>query len=154
MLVDAVDSADAGANGAFELLLEQVPYGLARVTCQAEGCVSTTLDIIATEGTNALDITLDRALYLHGRVTSAGESRPVPNVRVRLLGANGSNWITSSNGGGWYEFYVAPRDAVSAHLTVELGGRRLATSELPPVRDPLELEHDIEVALVAPSKAR
>jgi hypothetical protein len=153
--VDASDVVALGTDGAFELQLDEVPYGLARLTCEAEGCVTKAFDIIAADtGAGALDITLERALHLHGRVLRAGDSRPVPDVRVRLLGANGASAITFSNAAGRYEFYVAPKDVVGARLTVELGGQRLAVSELQPVKNPLELEHDITLALVAPSKPR
>jgi hypothetical protein len=153
--VDASDVVALGTDGAFELQLDEVPYGLARLTCEAQGCVTKALDIIATDtGAGALDITLERALHLHGRVLRASDSRPVSDVRVRLLGANGASAITFSNAAGQYDFYAAPKDVVGARLMVELGGERLAVSQLPVVKDPLELVHDITVALVAPSKPR
>ena len=154
---DASEVVALGSDGAFELPLEQVPYGAARLTCTAEGCVTKSFGIIAADTTATaagFEITLERAMWLHGRVVRASDAAPVPDVRVRLLSASGASSITFANGGGQYTFYAAQRDVAGGRLMVELGGRRLAVSELPAASNPLELEHDIAVKIVAPSKGR
>jgi hypothetical protein len=152
--VDVHDFGTAEPDGTFDFLLAEVPTGGANVTFEADGYVTKSIVVNALQDVDGLNITLEPAVHLHGRVLNANDSRPLPNLRVRLLSTNGASWVAFADPGGRYSFYAAAKDVAGARLMVEFGGRRLAVSELPAAPNQLDLEHDIAVAIVAPSKGR
>ncbi|MCK6448690.1 MAG: carboxypeptidase regulatory-like domain-containing protein [Planctomycetes bacterium] len=155
--VEYQDNATTDADGRFELTLEAVPLGHARLVAASTGFAPTRLEV-ATPTNSTVTVELERAIHVRGIVRRAGDGAPVDGARVRALFGDdrGSvHEVAETEKDGEYELELPVSTARAARWVVEYRGRRrgfgaLEFAQVPPA----EVVRDFEVDLPLPRGVR
>jgi protocatechuate 3,4-dioxygenase beta subunit len=154
---DYGDATAVRADGTFELAVENVPTGPAKLTATAWGFVPRTWDVVVPvepEHGGGLELELERELLVRGRVTRRADGEPVSGARLRTMlpgSREQASPTAETDKDGSYELHLPAAAAHAARWVVEYQGERRALAVLAiPADANGELVRDFTLDLPAP----